>query len=201
MPSATPASESRAALLELLAPVVAEIGLDLEDVTVQRVGRRSIVRVIVDSDDGVDLDDVAGVSHAVSEAMDAAAPGGAAFAGAYVLEVSSPGVDRPLTEVRHWRRAIGRLVAADVEGAPVCGRVLRADEAGVTFDVDGSSRAAGWAVLGVGRVQVEFRRDKPADVAAGVPANEDQDDDVFDDPDDDPDIAEVDGTDDDDEEG
>ncbi len=97
---------ARADLLDLLAPVVAAAGYDLEDVTVTAAGRRSLVRVIVDADEGVDLDGVADVSRAVSNALD----DGDAFAGPFVLEVSSPGVDRPLTEPRHWRRARGRLV-------------------------------------------------------------------------------------------
>ena len=70
-------------------------------------GRRSLIRVTVDGDDGIDLDGIATVSRAVSEALDAAEPSGAAFSGPYVLEVSSPGVDRPLTEPRHWRRGAG----------------------------------------------------------------------------------------------
>ena len=74
-----------------------------------KAGRRSVVRVIVDSDGGVDLDAVADVSKAVSDALDEADPLGEQ---PYVLEVTSPGVDRPLTEPRHWRRNIGRKVKA-----------------------------------------------------------------------------------------
>ena len=65
------ASDSRRHLLEVLTPVVSGLQLDLEDVNVSVVGRRSVIRVIVDSDDGVDLDPVADVSRAVSEALDA----------------------------------------------------------------------------------------------------------------------------------
>ena len=110
-------AHAREHLLELLAPVVADTGYDLEDVTVTSAGRRSLVRVIVDADGGVDLDAVADVSRAVSDALDAdaATPD---FAGPYVLEVSSPGVDRPLTEPRHWRRAVGRLVQVQIGTAP-----------------------------------------------------------------------------------
>jgi len=109
MPSAR-ANATAQHLLEVLAPVVSATGHDLEDVNVTSAGRRSLVRVVVDADGGVDLDAVAEVSRVVSEALDADAPGGPAFAGPYVLEVTSPGVDRPLTEPRHWRRAVGRLV-------------------------------------------------------------------------------------------
>jgi ribosome maturation factor RimP len=78
----------------------------------------------------------------------------------YTLEVSSPGVDRPLTSPRHWRRAAGRLVTVKVTDAggsqPVSGRVTVADEDGVTMDVDGAPRRFAYAVLGPGAVQVEF---------------------------------------------
>jgi ribosome maturation factor RimP len=106
----------------------------------------------------VDLDAVAEVSRVVSEVLDEDAEGGAAFAGPYVLEVSSPGVDRPLTEQRHWRRAVGRLVETPVGDTKLIGRVLGTDGDGVSLDVDGERRTVGWDELGPGRVQVEFNR-------------------------------------------
>lgn len=154
----TRAGQARDHLFDVLTPVVAATGHDLEDVTVTSAGRRSLVRVVVDADGGVDLDAIADVSRAVSEALDEDADGGAAFAGPYVLEVSSPGVDRPLTEQRHWRRAVGRLVQVPVGEATVTGRVLDTDSAGVSLDVDGARRSIPWGELGRGRVQVEFNR-------------------------------------------
>ena len=74
------------------------------------------------------------------------------------LEVTSPGVDRPLTEHRHWRRAVGRLVQVQDGDRPVTGRVVEAAGAGVTLDVDGTRREIAWGELGRGRVQVEFNR-------------------------------------------
>ena len=151
-----PASDSRSHLLEVLTPVVSALNLDLEDVSVASVGRRSVVRVIVDSDTGVDLDAVADVSRAVSEALDADA--GEGFAGPFVLEVSSPGVDRPLTEERHWRRAVGRLVQVPVDGKSVTARIEATDQAGVRLDIKGIHRSVPWSALGPGKVQVEFNR-------------------------------------------
>ncbi len=147
---------SRDALLRVLEPVVVSAGFDLEDLDVTPAGRRRVLRVVVDRDGGVDLDDIADVSRAVSTALDDSdAMGGTP----YVLEVTSPGVDRPLTERRHWRRARGRLVLATLaEGAPVTGRVLDVDEAGVTVDVDGTARVLPWESLRRGVVQVEFSR-------------------------------------------
>jgi len=99
----------------LLAPVVDGLGFDLEGIEVTTAGRRRKVSVIVDRDGGIDLDAVADVSKVVSDALDGSDALGDA---PYVLEVSSPGVDRPLTERhrrprrddRHARRAVdGRI--------------------------------------------------------------------------------------------
>lgn len=164
------AAQAREHLVELLTPVIAATGHDLEDVTVTSAGRRSLVRITVDADEGVDLDAIAEVSRAVSESLDSDTEGGAAFAGPYVLEVSSPGVDRPLIERRHWRRARGRLVQVPIGDKTVTGRVVDTDDAGVTLEIDGASLTVAWAELGRGKVQVEFNRrddnDEPADGAA-----------------------------------
>jgi ribosome maturation factor RimP len=134
-----------------LAPVVNAAGFDLEDVRVSTAGRRQVLRVIVDRDGGVDLDAVAEVSRLVSEALDSSDVVGAS---AYTLEVTSPGVDRPLTEPRHWRRSVGRLVKA----GDVTGRVVAANDDGVTFEIAGEQRQLPYADLGAGHVQIEFAR-------------------------------------------
>lgn len=148
------AAVSRQRVRDALAPVVAEAGYDLEDVSVTAAGRRSVVRVVVDRDGGIDLDAVAEVSRLVSDVLDGAEVMGEA---PYVLEVTSPGIDRPLTEPRHWRRAAGRLVRVTVtEAGAVTGRVSDADDDKVTFDIEGDSRAFAYSDLGPGHVQVEF---------------------------------------------
>ena len=147
---------SRDRLRESLTPVVTAAGYDLEDVAVSAAGRRSIVRVIVDRDGGADLDAIAEVSRAVSDHLDTSGVMGDA---AYTLEVSSPGVDRPLTEPRHWRRAAGRLVRATLRaGGHVTGRVVAADDDAVTLDVDGAPASYRYDEVGPGKVQVEFAR-------------------------------------------
>lgn len=148
----------------LLTPVVAAAGLDLEGVDVTPAGRRRLVRVSVDKDGGVSLDDVALVSRAVSDLLDASDVMGAE---PYVLEVSSPGVDRPLTEPRHWRRSVGRLVKVDlVGGAVVTGRVEAADADGVDLDVAGHDRRLAYGEVRVAKVEVEFNR-VPDDATEG----------------------------------
>lgn len=156
MTSGLRAHPDRGAVDRLLAPVVAEAGLDLETVEITPAGRRRLLRVVVDADGGVGLDDVAALSQRLSAVLDASRVMGDV---SYLLEVTSPGVDRPLTEPRHWRRARDRLVSARPrDGAEVVGRVVAADEQGVLLEVDGDQRRYAYAELSTGRVQVEFRR-------------------------------------------
>ncbi|GIE27262.1 hypothetical protein Ait01nite_003070 [Actinoplanes italicus] len=163
---------ARTRLREVVEPVVAKAGYDLEDLTLTRAGRRFVVRVLIDTDGGISLDDVAVVSREISEALDTAEEsGGEVLAGEYQLEVGSPGVDRPLTEPRHWRRNTGRLVA--VNG--LVGRVVSAGDAGVVLDVDGATRELGWAELGAGKVQIEFKRMDEAEFDESDDDDEDDD--------------------------
>jgi ribosome maturation factor RimP len=140
----------------MLAPVVSTAGLDLEGVELASAGRRRVIRVYVDRDGGVDLDTVAEISQAVSGALDRSDLLGNT---PYVLEVSSPGVERPLTLPRHWRRSIGRLVRVDLAGGDTrTGRVLAADESAITLDESGTVRRIAFAEIAAGWVQVEFSR-------------------------------------------
>lgn len=143
-------------LADFIRPVVTAAGLDLESVQVKVVGKRRQLIVTVDSDSGVSHDDLDRVSRNISELLDA----GDAFGEApYTLEVSSPGVDRPLTEPKHWRRARGRLVRVKAAGeGSVEGRVLAADADGVTLGLAGGERRFTYPGLGAGSVQVEFGR-------------------------------------------
>jgi ribosome maturation factor RimP len=156
------AALSQTRLRELVEPVIVEAGYDLEEVTVSPAGRRSVVRVVVDRDGGVDLDAVAEVSRAVSVALDDTASLGDA---PYVLEVTSPGVDRPLTEPRHWRRNIGRMVSA----GGLTGRIREVTDDGVAIEVNGSLVEIEFGELAEGRVVVEFKRLEDAAVQDGAP--------------------------------
>jgi ribosome maturation factor RimP len=140
-------------------PVVTEAGYDVDGLSLSRAGRRLLVRLTVDGDAGVNLDAVAVVSRLVSVALDAAeARDGEIVAGEYELQVSSPGVDRPLSLPRHWRRNVGRLVQVRAAERQLTGRVLAADDAGVVLDVDGTHHEVPYAALGSGRIQLEFTR-------------------------------------------
>jgi ribosome maturation factor RimP len=153
-PAAAAGSVDQDRIADVIRPVVAAAGMDLESVRVSTAGRRRLLRVVVDSDQGVGLDDAATISRQLSAALDAD-PVMGDFP--YTLEVSSPGVDRPLTDPRHWRRSVGRLVQVTAaEAGTVTGRVVAADLDGVTLDVGGDRRRFGYAALGAGAVQVEF---------------------------------------------
>jgi ribosome maturation factor RimP len=147
------------------------MNMDLEGIRVTAAGRRRVLRVVVDADGGVSLDDIALASRELSVKLDSSTEMGEQ---PYTLEVSSPGVDRPLTQPRHWRRAIGRLVEVPLNqqtagqeiqtaghengngAATAEGRVVGSSERGVTLERDGVTREYQYAELGPGRVQVEF---------------------------------------------
>jgi ribosome maturation factor RimP len=193
-PGAAPDTDKIAAVVE---PVVHALGMDLESVKVTSAGRRRLLRLVVDSDGGVSLDAAALASRELSAKLDASDVMGDM---PYTLEVSSPGVDRPLTQPRHWQRAVGRLVRVPLTsagaaqarpaagpgkaaagkpgagkpgaghgkpghgkpgttaGGAVQGRVVAADAAEVTLDINGEHRRFGYAALGAGAVQIEFGR-------------------------------------------
>jgi ribosome maturation factor RimP len=144
----------RSRLTALVEPVVVAADLDLDDLTVKPAGRRLVVRVVVDGEAGIGHDELSDISRDISEALDEAEEqGGELTPGAYTLEVSSPGVDRPLTLPRHWRRNVGRLVAVRAGERTVTARITAADADGVTLEGTGHVR---FDQLGSGRVQVEF---------------------------------------------
>jgi ribosome maturation factor RimP len=170
--SSDSASGAASEVRSVLEPVVAALGLDLEDLDVQASGRRRRVSVVIDRDGGVDLDGIAAASRAVSDAVDASDAMGD---DPYTLEVTSPGVDRPLTLPRHWHRNIGRRVRVHLaNGSTLEGRVREVDDGGVLLAVDvkgkpeSTERRTPWSDVVRGEVQVEFRR------AQGTDATEDE---------------------------
>lgn len=153
------ADATRERILAVIEPALVQAGYDLEELKVSQAGRRSLVRVLVDRDAGVDLDAIAAVSRVLSKALDQAEADEGPFAtNSYTLEVSSPGVDRPLTLPRHWRRNVNRLVSVRLDGATVTARVLAAADDDVELDVSGQRRRVAYGELGPGRVQLEFSR-------------------------------------------
>jgi ribosome maturation factor RimP len=140
---------------ELTAPL-AEIGLDVEAVELTQAGKRRMLRVAVDQDGGVTMDDIADATREVSRVLDVSDAMGSQ---PYTLEVTSPGTDRPLTLPRHWRRNRSRLVKVSLaDGGSLTGRVTDADERRAVLDVDGTPHEVAYGDVSKAKVQIEFNR-------------------------------------------
>lgn len=149
-------------LRELLEPLVSSQGLDLEEIAVDSVGRKRVLRVVVDSDTGAHLDQIADVSRVLSAKLDETDAMGE---GEYTLEVGTPGAERLLKEHRHYVRAKGRLVRFQLaEGGELVARILDVDDDGVDLEVPGvkgrkaTARRVAFGDVEKARVQVEFSR-------------------------------------------
>jgi len=115
-----------------ITPALSDLGFYLEDITITSAGRRSMLTVIVDGDTHLSLDQVTVATKAVSEIVENIQSLGQA---PFTLEVTSPGLDRPLTKPRHWRKNIDRLVKIVLlDGKEVKGRVKDATEISATVD-------------------------------------------------------------------
>ena len=121
----------RETIVAAIEPVLATLGLEVFDVQLSGSGRARTVRVIVDRDGGVDLDAITATSERIQPALDDLGP--------YALEVSSPGLERPLHRPEHFRRAVGETVSvkvrdADGEVRRLRGDLVSTDERGITVD-------------------------------------------------------------------
>ncbi|MCF3145679.1 ribosome maturation factor RimP [Streptomyces platensis] len=146
----------------LLEPLIAARDLDLEEIEVTPAGKRRVLRIVVDSDEGVQLDECAELSREASQVLDDSDVMGGA---PYTLEVTSPGADRPLTELRHYRRAVGRLIKAQLhEGGELVARIIAVDDSGLDLEVPGvkgrkpTARRVSFDEIAKARVELEFSR-------------------------------------------
>lgn len=139
------------------------MGLDVEAVELTPAGKRRVLRVAIDQDGGVTLDDVADAAREIDRVLEESDVMGEL---PYTLEVTSRGVDRPLTLPRHWRRNEDRLVKITLveddggEELQITGRIVASAEESVTLDVDGSTREVPYADIAKALVQIEFNRKK-----------------------------------------
>ena len=130
--------------------------LDVEAVEITPAGKRRVLRVAVDKDGGVTLDDVADATREVSRVLDESDVMGEM---PYTLEVTSRGVDRPLTLPRHWRRNQDRLVKVTLaDDTTLTGRVIASDDTSATLDEDGTQHQVAYADVAKALVQIEFNR-------------------------------------------
>jgi ribosome maturation factor RimP len=154
MPVST--EETRDRLAEVLTEPLAASGLDVEAIELTPAGRRRLLRVAVDKDGGVTMDEIADATKEVARLLDDSDVMGEH---PYTLEVTSPGTDRPLTLPRHWRRNRSRLVkVTTTDGATLTGRVRDSDEHGATLDVDGTERVLAFSEVAKAHIQIEFNR-------------------------------------------
>ncbi|WP_236791761.1 ribosome maturation factor RimP [Amycolatopsis sp. GM8] len=146
----------------IVAEAVAGAGFDLDALEVQQAGRRKLVKVVVDADDGIGLDEVAECSRAVSAVLDSHDH---LVEGAYTLEVTSPGVERPLTLARHWRRAKFRLVRISPhEGGGFLGRVGYAGPDAARVLVEGEIRDVRYRDVARAVIEIEFKQPPTEDL-------------------------------------
>ena len=150
-------SDTRDRLAEKLTSPIRDLGLDLEAVDLSSAGKRRILRVAIDKDGGVTMDDITDATREVSRLLDDTDLMGQQ---AYTLEVSSPGVGRPLTLPRHWRRNKGRLVKVTfLEEEPLTGRITGSDDSGAVLDVEGTERRVEYAEVRKAKIQIEFKKE------------------------------------------
>lgn len=147
---------------DVLTGPLAELGLDVEAVEITPAGKRRVLRIAIDTDGGVTLDDVASATKLIDRVLEDDGPeGGSDVMGElpYTLEVTSRGVDRPLTLPRHWRRNEGRLVkVVRGEDEDLVGRIGASDDEGVDLDVAGATVRVAYAEVSKALVQIEFNR-------------------------------------------
>lgn len=138
-------------------------GYDLEAIELTPAGKRRVLRIAVDKDGGITLDDVAEATRLISDVLEAKDVLGQL---PYTLEVTSRGVDRPLTLERHWRRNARRLVKITlVEGGVVSARIVSAGESAATVEDEGTEREVAYADVAKAVVQIEFSRRRSDDTA------------------------------------
>ena len=142
-------------LAELLEPVVSAFSLDLDDVEITRSGGQRILDVTIDGDSGVNLDEVAEVSRAISEFLDNSNVMGDE---PYVLEVGTRGVTKPLTKPVHWARNVGRLVNVAGDAINAVGRIVEFTDPDVTLDIKGKLRTLNIKEISRAHVEVEFKK-------------------------------------------
>lgn len=148
-----------ATITELVAPAIAACGLEVDRVEVVPAGKRRVVRIYLDGEGprgrGPSLDEIAEATREISRVLDDAPAMGH---GSWTLEVSSRGVSRPLTELKHFRRNTGRLVTLTGDEGEITGRITATGDDTITLDVAGAARTMPLAAIGRAVVQVELNR-------------------------------------------
>jgi ribosome maturation factor RimP len=149
-------------IVDAVEPVVAALGLELYDVEVTGTGRALVVRVLVDREGGIDLDTVGTAAEAISPVLDSDQVA-RALPGAYALEVSSPGLERPLRRPEHFRRAVGSTISVKIPGRRLRGVVVEADDDSVELALqDGTTERISYTDVAQARTVFEWGAKKVA---------------------------------------
>ena len=140
----------------LVAGCVSELGFDLEAIELTPAGKKRVLRIAIDQDGGVTIDDISSATRAISAELDDTDVMGTM---PYTLEVTSRGLDRPLTLARHWRRNNDRLVSVRLaDGSTIEGRIGDSNDDGVDIStVQGIQRIA-YPEVTTALVQTELKR-------------------------------------------
>ena len=148
-----------ATVTSLVAPVVASCGLEVDRVEVLPAGKRRVVRIYLDGDGpegrGPSLDEIADATRAISKVLDDAPAMGSQ---PWTLEVSSRGVSRPLTDEKHFRRNVSRLVAVTTESGRLTGRIVAVGDGQLTLEVDGEQHTVPLQQIERAQVKLELNR-------------------------------------------
>ena len=138
-------------------PVLSSLGLELVDVEIVGSGRARTLRLLIDRDGGIDLDTLAEANRPVSDALDAVD----AMSGPYNLELSSPGVERPLRRPAEFRRFVGTPISVKSHD-PLAGArrhrglLVAADDGGIDLEVDGERRRFSYDAIASARTVFEW---------------------------------------------
>lgn len=140
-------------VLAVITPAIESLGFYIEDITITSAGKRSMLTVIVDGDTHLSLDQVTVATKAISEIVENLSTLGN---NPFTLEVTSPGLDRPLTKPRHWRKNQDRLIKILLnDGKEVTGRIKESTESSVTVD----EQVINFADIKRATLEIEFKKE------------------------------------------
>jgi ribosome maturation factor RimP len=140
-------------VLAVITPAIESLGFYVEDITITSAGKRSMLTVIVDGDTHLSLDQVTVATKAISEIVENLPTLGN---NPFTLEVTSPGLDRPLTKPRHWRKNQDRLIKIVLnDGKEKMGRIKDSTESSVTVD----EQVINFADIKRATLEVEFKKE------------------------------------------
>lgn len=158
----------------LVAPILESHNLELDALETVRAGKRTVLRVVVDSDGvngaGPSLDEIAKATRDISQMLDETPAAGKQ---SFTLEVSTRGLNRPLTELKHYRRNIGRLVKVNTEEQSFVGRIQGVGQDSVLLVVEGADVELSLADIKKALIQVEMNRNFDSGVDADFEESED----------------------------